>query len=146
MISLTTEMIMLLWNLAMWISGMGTLIETSNALSVICSLWLRYVNPARHLSTGWFLGIITAQIYLGLSCIQILNSFVCFFWALHSYLSSTREAKPGNADAWETHWHNCKYKPENSTLHPHGGVCTEHQLFQEDMFWIAQAEWSRAQL
>lgn len=95
---------------------------------------------------GWFLGIITAQIHLGLPCIQLFYSFVCFFWALLSYLTTRREAKSGNADSWEMHWHSCKYKPEDSTLHPHDVVCTEHQLFQKDLFWTAQAEWSRAQL
>lgn len=67
---------------------------------------------------GWILGIIIAQINLDLYCIQLLTSFFCFFWALLSYLSSTREAKSGNADSWDTHWHSCKDKPENLTLHP----------------------------
>lgn len=52
---------------------------------------------------GWFGEIIIAPIYLDLSCIQLLNSFICFFLALHSYLSSTRKAKSENADSWDTH-------------------------------------------
>lgn len=35
-----------------------------------------------------------------------------------------------------------KKKPENLTFRPHD----ERQLFQEDVFWSAKAEWSRAQL
>lgn len=148
MVFLTTEMIMLLWNLAMWISDMGTLAETSNALSVVLLTMIALCQTSNTSINNQvdFWGIITAQIHLGLPCIQLFYSFVCFFWALLSYLTTRREAKSGNADSWEMHWHSCKYKPEDSTLHRHDVDCTEHQLFQKDLFWTAQAEWSRAQL
>lgn len=84
MISLTTEMIMLLWNLAMWISGVAILAEVSNALSVVLLTMTALCQPSNttinnQVDLGRLLLLRFIWIYLVFSFLIVLSASFWFY-------------------------------------------------------------------